>query len=198
MSAGTTSDRPAADGMTPPPPQQSARRGRSARWGAYLEGVVAIVLGAAGLGEALRIRAEVRPETPSFGVVGPDGYLMAVAALLVAAGVWSIAKAVLNDVRERRERAGPSTGSVDRSGRPEGPGMSRRVMLLGAAFTAYACLVGVLGFSTSTLIFLLVASKIAGMRSWRWAAVFAVAVTVGVHLLFVVEAEMPLPTGILL
>jgi Tripartite tricarboxylate transporter TctB family len=187
---------------------ETVRRRVFARLGDHLTAVVAIALGVAGWLEASRIRETVRPTSPSFGVVGPDGYLFAIAGALLTGGVLFLAAGMVRGFRasRRRTEADDPTptlitelieGDVDELEpvATQARWGAIRVALLGGLLVAYIYGITTIGYAVSTLIFVALAAKVSGFKSWWRVALFAVAVTVVAYILFVYEAELPLPSG---
>ena len=190
--------------------QEVSRPNVVAGIGDHLTAVVAIVLGVAGCLEASRIRETVRPTSPSFGVVGPDGYLFAVAGALVVGGIFFSAGRFLSGLRApRRSPADDSPtralvaelvdgGVVEQEPvSTQGRGDVARIAVLGALLALYVYGITTLGYAVSTLLFIAFAAKASGFKSWWRVVPFAVAVTVFAYFLFVYEAQLPLPKGYL-
>lgn len=174
--------------------------------GGHVTGVVAVIIGAAGLLEAQRIRDTVRPTSPSFGLVGPDGYLFAVAGALVLGGILYMAADLVRLRRPDQPKPESATHAAQQLllsdtetpqlDDPASEGSAwRRVALLGLLLACYVYAITVLGYAASTLVFVFLAAKVSGFGSWWRAAVFAIMITALSWGLFVYEAGLPLPAG---
>ncbi len=159
-----------------------------------------ILLGLLGVADGWRLANSERGLTV-FDEIGPDRYLMGVAALLTVLGAWLLVE------RERQapeQRASTILGATV-AGTDEvlattsrlGAGVPSHLLLL-VALVAYTAALPWLGYVASTLIFLIVAYRVAGVTTLAKSVGLGIATTAVAYWVFVRVSEMPLPTGLLL
>ncbi|MDX2157325.1 MAG: tripartite tricarboxylate transporter TctB family protein [Hyphomicrobiaceae bacterium] len=157
-------------------------RQAEARMIGRMPGAALTLLGLLSMLEGLRIQAEVR-ETATFDSLGPDRYLMVIAALMTVFGLLLAWKPPVSI-----PRAESSEG-----GRP----LPDHLMML-LALIGFATAIPLAGFDLSALGFFLLAFL--WVSRWRPAAGIpaAIVATAALHVIFVTVADVALPKGLLL
>lgn len=147
-----------------------------------VESLVFMVIGVIGVADGVRIAAQLRPGNIN-DPIGPDRYLMIIAALLFVLGLVQL-------VWPRRQTAsvGSSSGGVFASG-----GFPITAQLL-ISLIVYAFALPVLGYAPATLLFFLAAFWIMGVRPLWVNAGASILSAAAAYLLFQRGADMALPT----
>jgi putative tricarboxylic transport membrane protein len=147
-----------------------------------LHGVFFMLLGAVSVVDGWRIAQQAR-EGANFDAIGPDRYLMALGALMLAAGFWGL-------LSRPELHAAPQAAILE----PDEGAISKLVLTL-AMLVAFAVLVPVLGFSLTCFLFL--AAQLCVLSGWPWwlSIGVAVAIALAFDVAFIRLADMSLPKG---
>lgn len=147
-----------------------------------LHGVLFTLLGVVSLADGWRIARQAR-EGANFDAIGPDRYLIALGALMLASGLWRLLS------RTQAETV-PLAAEEERE---EGAAWSLVLTLVMLAGFAFA--VPYLGFAPTCFLFL--AAQLRLLGGWPWWLSFAAAAPIALafHLAFITFADMPLPKG---
>jgi len=144
--------------------------------------VLFMLLGAVSLADGWRISQQAR-EVANFDAIGPDRYLLALGALMIAGGLW------------RLLGAGPHAAGARREPGAAGGGRTFHLALTLVLLAGVAALTPVLGFSLACLLFL--AAELQLLAGWPWwkSVATSAAAALAFHAAFVWLADMPLPKG---
>jgi hypothetical protein len=112
-----------------------------------------LLLGVVSLADGWRIAQQAR-EGANFDAIGPDRYLIALGAAMLAAGLWRL-------LREPPPETETEAAVPDRDA-----GATSSLLLTLAMLVAFALLVPVLGFSPTCFLF--VAAQLRVLGGWSW------------------------------
>ena len=145
-------------------------------------GIFFMLLGAVSLVDGWRIARQAR-EGANFDAIGPDRYLLALGALMLAAGLWRL-------FARPDQEAAPEVAMGDGAA-----GMTSHLVLTLAMLAGFAALTPILGFSLACLLFLAAQLRLLGSWPWWKSAGVAAAIALVLHVTFIRFADMPLPKG---
>jgi len=148
-----------------------------------LHGALFLLLGALSIADGWRVAWQAR-EGANFDAIGPDRYLIALGALMLAAGIWGLL-----------DRPQLTTQSQAAAVAEDSAGASWSLALTLGMLAAFAFAIPLLGFSPACFLFL--AAQLLVLGSWRWWLSLAVAAAIALvfHVAFIWFADMPLPKG---
>lgn len=146
-----------------------------------LLGIIMVFASAVSLTDAQRMTAALR-RLRSLEPIGPDMYLAGVGALLGLLGAILVLQSI---------RKSPLSVLTSKSA----AGARTHILLVGALLL-YALALPVLGYPLATLAFFLAAFPVMGLSGWRRFVPSSIAATVVLYVVFVVLADMPLPTDV--
>jgi hypothetical protein len=138
-----------------------------------------MLLGAVSLADGWRIASQAR-EGANFDAIGPDRYLMALGALMIAAGVWSLLG-----------RMQPQTAAQH-----DGGAAWSLVLTLGM-LASFVLALPYLGFAPACFLFIAAQLRLLGRWPWWRCLAAAAPIALAFHLAFITFADMPLPKGYL-
>lgn len=142
-----------------------------------------VALGALSAWEGWRIRSTAR-QPGAFDLVGPDGYFIGVAFLLIGLGI-----AVLT--------AQPGVRALPAETTRRGSWRGEHVALFGLC-VLYAALLATLGYLPATVLFFVAAFRLLGSTAtWKANLLLSAALGATMYLVFERFAQMPLPKGML-
>src|SRR5438552_376967 len=145
-----------------------------------LHGALFLLLGVVSVADGWRIAQQAR-EGANFDAIGPDRYLIALGAAMLAAGLWRLLR-------------GPPPETVatvpDRDA-----GATSSLLLTLAMLVGFALLVPVLGFSPTCFLFLAAQLRVLGGWPWWLSLAVAAPIALAFHAAFISLADMPLPKG---
>ena len=133
------------------------------------EGIFLLSMSLVGLAEAYRMISDRDPYIVH-GAVEPGIYVLVLSLVLVGVSIAHLAV-------HRKE---PSGLRLDTS-----PELRNRVLLIVALFALYIVLIPFVGYTISTLVFLLLEFRVMGVRSWRYDVALTVGLTVAFYFIFV-------------
>ena len=149
-----------------------------------LFGLALLALAACGLWDGYRIATTVR-EPGVFDPVGPDYYMLGVAAVLFVLALCLVVQGVRRPASDNDEPVIPEDEK------------SNRHLWLVAAVGVYLVLMPTAGYLVATMVFFLATLRIMGPISWQRNALISLALTAVFFMLFAIGADMPLPKGFL-
>ena len=148
-----------------------------------LLGIAFLVFGGVSIWDARRIAGTIR-RRGTLDIVGPDGYLMGVAVLLLVIGASLVIGAWLQ--RRRAVTAAAQSQAAE--------GGYAHFALMGA-LVVYAAIMPAAGYALSTLAFLVAVFRVMGVSSWVRCVVGALVLTALFYGAFTGIADLPLPRG---
>jgi hypothetical protein len=147
-----------------------------------LHGLLFLLIGVVSIADGWRITQQAR-QGANFDAIGPDRYLMALGALMLAAGAWRLLSRTLLQGEPRTPEDGQSAGALR--------GLLVTLGLLGA----FAFAVPLIGFSTACFLFLAAQLRLLGGWTWWRSVATAALIALAFHVAFIRFADMPLPKG---
>jgi len=149
-----------------------------------LQAALFMLLGAVSLADGWRIARQAR-EGANFDAIGPDRYLMALGALMIAAGFWSLLGRM-----QAEGQMQPQTAAEQH----DGNAAWSLVLTLGM-LASFALALPYLGFAPACFLF--IAAQLRVLGGWPWWRCLAAAAPIALafHLAFITFADMPLPKG---
>jgi hypothetical protein len=143
------------------------------------QGLLFMLIGAISMADAWRISVQWR-EAANFDAIGPDRYLLALGAVLVMGGAWTLL----------RPAPLASTGN---GAEAQPAGTPTTLVLTLVLLVGFTALMPLLGFSLACLLFLVLQLWL--LASWPWwkTVIAAVVIAAAFHVTFVSFADMPLP-----
>jgi hypothetical protein len=154
---------------------------------------VMLVLALLGVADGWRLQENERGQM-LFDDIGPDRYLMGLGLLLAVLALWLL-------IQKPRKELSPSdaAGSTEQDELKSSdagflawlPAHAHAAL----ALIAYAAALPWLGYSASTLLFMIVAFRIAGVADWFRSAAFGAIATALAYAIFIRASEVPLPRG---
>lgn len=152
----------------------------------FLEPILVLVFSFLGIAEGLRLNMTREARTaPS--LLGPGTYILVL-------GIGLLIAAIFDFLLNYRDISG--TKKADLSPRREVPVSGVVVATIGI-FAMYAVLIDIVGYLIPTILFLGLAFRILGVRSWKTNIVLTSAVAAGLYVIFIHYCEMIFPRGIL-
>jgi hypothetical protein len=147
-----------------------------------LHGLLFMLIGVVSIADGWRITQQAR-QGANFDAIGPDRYLMALGALMLAAGAWRLLPRTLLQIEPRPPADGQSAGAF------------RSLLVTLGLLGAFAFAVPLIGFSAACFLFLAAQLRLLGGWTW-WRSVAAAAlIALCFHIAFIRFADMPLPKG---
>lgn len=154
---------------------------------------VMLALALLGVADGWRLQENERGQM-LFDDVGPDRYLIGLSVLLAALALWLLIQKPLEepsppDATDSTAHDELKTG--DASFLAWLPAHAHAAL----ALMAYAAALPWLGYLASTLLFMIVAFRIAGVAGWLRSAAFGAISTALAYAIFVKASDVPLPRG---
>jgi hypothetical protein len=156
--------------------------------------MIMLVFALLGIADGWRLEASERGQS-LFDDIGPDRYLMGLGVLLAVLSLCLLLQRQQSS--QRTEDAGVEQAATA-DGATIAPGLLARIPAHGLAVAAlafYAATLPWLGYVVSTLLFMIAAFRVAGVRGWLKSAAFGVAATGLAYWIFVRASDVPLPSG---
>ena len=150
-----------------------------------LLGLSFLLFSAVSIWDGMRIAGSVRLRG-TLDLIGPDRYLLGVAALLAVVGALLLVQGILT-LRKAQPAAGPAAD--------EGGGYVHFALI--GILLVYAILLPIAGYLITTLAFFLVTFRVMGMSRWGVNVISSIASTALFWSAFTVLADLPLPKGLL-
>jgi hypothetical protein len=154
---------------------------------------VMLVLAVLGVADGWRLQENERGQM-LFDDIGPDRYLIGLGVLLAVLALWLL-------IQKPRDEPSPLNAAQDTTGDELKLGDARFFGRLPAhahaifALIAYAAALPWLGYPGSTLLFMIVAFRIAGVADWLRSAAFGAIATALAYAIFIRASDVPLPRG---
>lgn len=146
-----------------------------------IEGAVLLIVGFVGLIEGLRMYLGRDPHV-IIDMVGPDGFLVVVSVALIITGL-------LHLLVNSRKKLVANWITADRE-------MTMKAVGLAIILGFYILSISIVGFLISSIVFFLLAFRVAGVKSWPVNIFVTLALTGGFYIIFVRYCGMIFPRGI--
>ena len=129
---------------------------------------------------------------------GPGIFPLIIGAVLVGLGVWQLVLDWARPIQSDCEEKGRGSISIrSLRGCLQKDNAERGVLLMIGAFSLYLLTVQWIGFFFSNFVFVIIASRIMGARSWGGPLALSAGVNVFCYFLFEVWLKLSFPRGIL-
>ena len=147
-----------------------------------LHGLLFLLIGVVSIADGWRITQQAR-QGANFDAIGPDRYLMALGALMLAAGAWRLVPRTLLQTEPRTPEDEQSAGAT------------RSLLVTLGLLGAFAFAVPLIGFSVACFLFLAAQLRLLGGWTWWRSLAAAALIALAFHVAFIRFADMPLPKG---
>ena len=151
-----------------------------------VESAILFIIGLVGFIETFNLAKKISPTSVS-DVLGPDKYILGLSVLLMFTAVLHVYANYKDVLRIKKVRLGKAA---------EIEPVNIKVIYMLFVFAIYIALIHVLGYSLSTLIFVFLQFRLAGVTSLRANVILSVVVTIFFHLLFIQYFDLQFPKSL--
>ena len=131
----------------------------------------------------------------TWGNPGPGVFPMMAGIMLVVLAAWELAREFLRPAVQRNEESGGQRASLREAFRVSHG--ARKIFLTIVVFVLYILMIRWIGFFVSNFFFVIIASRLAGARSWGAPVALSAGVNVFCYSLFDLWLKLSLPRGFL-
>ena len=148
------------------------------------EGIFIVIISFIGVYDGIRLILCKDPQG-LYDCLGPGSYILILSLGLTITGVAHL----LINYRKASSKGVKSTTQKTKN-------RSMIVIYMVSIFSIYVFLINIFGYFLSTILFLLLEFKIAGVKSWKVNIILTLSISIGFYIVFIKYCGMVFPRGI--